>query len=65
MRAGAESKPTAPSIACAASRISDSLNAGPAICRPTGSSGPPPSGSARPAGIEIAGMPASDIGTVQ
>ena len=36
-----------------------SLNAGPAICRPTGR--PPLS----PHGIEIAGMPASDIGTVQ
>ena len=35
------------------------------IWRPTGSSGPPPSGWASPAGIEIAGMPASDIGTVQ
>ena len=36
-----------------------SLNAGPAIWKPTGS----PSES--PFGIEIAGMPASDIGTVQ
>ena len=34
-------------------------------CRPTGSAGPPPGGSARPHGIEIAGIPASDIGTVQ
>ena len=36
-----------------------SLNAGPAIWKPTGR----PSES--PFGIEIAGMPASDIGTVQ
>ena len=56
----------APSIAWAASRISDSLNAGPAICRPDRQLGPAAVGRrARPDGIEIAGMPASDIGTVQ
>ena len=53
------SKPIACSSACAASRMRFSLNAGPAIWKPTGS----PSDS--PFGIEIAGMPASDIGTVQ
>ena len=54
---GRASKPIARSSAYAASRIAFSLNAGPAIWKPTGSSGPPPSGSASPAGIEIAGMP--------
>ena len=45
-----------------------SENAGPAIWKPTGRppGGPLPSpGFASPAGIETAGMPASDIGTVQ
>ena len=46
------------SSACAASRMRDSLNAGPAIWKPTGSP------SERPHGIEIAGIPASGIGTV-
>ena len=36
-----------------------SLKAGPAIWKPTGRP------SLRPAGIEMAGMPASDIGTAQ
>ena len=53
------SKPIACSSAWAASRIRFSLNAGPAIWKPTGRP------SARPFGIETAGMPASDIGTVQ
>ena len=46
------------SSACAASRMRASLNAGPAIWKPTGSP------SERPHGIEMAGMPASGIGTV-
>src|SRR5262245_36773945 len=58
-------KPIACSSAWAVSRIAESLKAGPAIWKPTGRSGPPPSGCARPAGIEIAGIPASGIGTVQ
>src|SRR5689334_23377527 len=62
---GRRSKPMACSRAWAASSIAESLNAGPAIWNPTGSSGPPPSGSARPAGMEIAGMPARGMGTVQ
>src|SRR5215217_39037 len=62
---GAASNPIAPSIANAASRRPDSVNAGEVICRPTGRSGPPPSGWARPAGIEIAGIPAIGMGTVQ
>ena len=53
------SKPSACSSAWAASSRRFSLNAGPASCRPTGSP------SLSPQGIEIAGMPASDIGTVQ
>src|SRR3954462_4445224 len=53
------SKPIACSSANAASRMRFSLNAGPAIWKPTGS----PSES--PLGIEMPGMPASDIGTVQ
>ena len=53
------SKPIACSSACAASRMRLSLNAGPAIWKPVGR----PSES--PLGIEMAGMPASDIGTVQ
>src|SRR3954452_20942065 len=52
------SKPIACSSACAASRIRFSLNAGPAIWKPTGRS------SLSPLGIEIAGRPASEIGTV-
>ena len=58
-RTGEPSKPIACSSACAASRIRFSLNAGPASWTPTGSP------SERPAGIEIPGSPASDIGTVQ
>ncbi len=46
------------SSACAASRMRASLKAGPAIWKPTGRP------SERPHGIEIAGMPASGIGTV-
>src|SRR3954451_6667683 len=55
---GTPSKPISRSSAYAASKIRFSLNAGPASCTPTGR----PSDS--PPGIEIAGMPASDIGTV-
>ena len=58
-RAFEPSKPIACSSACAASRMRFSLNAGPAIWKPVGSP------SASPLGIEIAGRPASDIGTVQ
>src|SRR4029077_10062788 len=54
-----ESKPIACSSAWAASRIRFSLNAGPASWKPTGS----PSDS--PHGIEIAGRPASEVGTVK
>src|ERR1700760_2516014 len=53
------SKPIAPSRAWAASSIRFSLNAGPASWNPTGSP------SLSPDGIEIAGIPASGIGTVQ
>ena len=56
---GAASKPIACSSAKAASSSAFSLNAGPASWRPTGSP------SLSPLGIEIAGIPASDIGTVQ
>src|SRR3954454_24165546 len=62
---GTASKPIAPSIACDASSRPVSPKAGETTWSPTGSSGPPPSGSARPAGIEIAGSPARGIGTVQ
>src|SRR5439155_23153906 len=58
-RASEPSKPITCSSAWAASRMRFSLNAGPAIWKPTGRP------SARPAGIETAGMPASDMGTVQ
>ena len=53
------SKPIACSSAWAASRMRFSLNAGPASWNAVGNP------SARPFGIEIAGMPASGIGTVQ
>ena len=53
------SKPIACSSANAASRMRFSLNAGPASWKPTGRP------SLSPLGIEIAGIPASDIGTVQ
>ena len=53
------SKPIACSSACAASRIRFSLNAGPVIWNEVGRP------SLRPLGIEIAGIPASGIGTVQ
>src|SRR6185436_6359841 len=56
---GAASKPIACSSAYAAPSIAFSLNAGPASWKPVGSS------SLSPFGIEIAGMPASGIGTVQ
>src|SRR5579875_181142 len=56
-------KPSAPSRAWAASSSSCSLKWGPASCSPTGSCRPP--SSAKPQGIEIAGIPASDIGTVK
>ena len=62
---GRASKPIACSSAKAASSRLCSAKAGAAIWKPTGSCGPPPSGSARPAGIEIAGIPASGIGTVK
>ena len=55
---GTPSKPMLFSSACAASRMRASLNAGPAIWKPTGRP------SERPHGIEMAGMPASGIGTV-
>ena len=58
-RACDPSKPSSRSSAWAASSSRFSLNAGPAICRPTGNP------SLSPQGIEIAGIPASDIGTVQ
>src|SRR4051812_40851220 len=58
---GLVSKAMARSSAWAASRRRDSPNAGAAIWKPTGSSGPPSSGAARPAGIEIAGNPARGI----
>ena len=58
-RAALPSKPIACSSACAASSSRFSLKAGPAICRPTGRP------SLSPQGIEMAGIPASDIGTVQ
>ena len=53
------SNPKASSSALAIDRIEFSLNAGPAICSPVGSP------SLSPFGIETAGIPASDIGTVQ
>src|SRR5207237_8559899 len=59
LRAGLESKLIAFSSAYAASSSRGSLNAGPASWKPTGSR------SLSPEGIEIAGMPASGIGTVQ
>src|SRR5689334_4970197 len=58
-KAFAPSKPIACSSAKAASRMRFSLKAGPAIWKPTGRP------SLSPLGIEIAGMPASDMGTVQ
>ena len=64
-RTALPSKPSACSSAKAASSSRLSLNAGPTIWRPTGSRVPPPRGSARALGIEIAGTPASDAGTVQ
>ena len=57
--AGSASKPIAASSAWAAASSRFSLNAGPAICRPTGSP------SDRPHGIEIAGIPARLTGIVQ
>ena len=59
VRPALASKPIARSSANAASRMRFSLNAGPASWKPTGSP------SLSPLGIEIAGIPASDIGTVQ
>ena len=56
---GAPVKPIARSSAYAASSSAFSLNAGPASWKPTGSP------SLSPLGIEMPGMPASDIGTVQ
>ena len=61
MRAPCEpSKPIACSSAWAASRMRFSLNAGPAIWKPIGQAR-----RTSPLGIEIAGRPASEIGTVQ
>src|ERR1019366_1161127 len=58
-RAGLPSKPIACSSANATSSMRLSLNAGPASWKPTGSP------SLHPEGMEIAGMPANGIGTVQ
>ena len=58
-RAALPSNPIACSSANAASSSRLSLNAGPASWKPTGRP------SLSPHGIEIAGIPASDIGTVQ
>src|ERR1700730_11275488 len=58
-RAALPSKPIACSSAYAAASRRFSLNAGPASWNPTGSP------SLSPEGIEIAGTPASGIGTVQ
>src|SRR5579875_1727674 len=58
-RAGPPSKPSACSSAKAQSSSRFSLKAGPPSWNPTGRP------SLRPQGMEIAGMPASDIGTVQ